>query len=683
MKKNLECYSRLLVDNHITDLKPEFMSRYSAEEYVRMVQTAGVGSAMVYACDHNGNCYYPTKVGHIHANIKGDNFGETVGLLLEKNIVPIAYYTAIYHNDCAKRFPHTRIIDNVGADHDGRYHFTCPNQPDAEQFYCAQIREILQYPVAGLFIDMTFWPSICCCDACRKAFGEPLPETIDWDSPKWVRFQRFRENSLAAFARRLTDFAKSVKPGITVVHQFSPVLHGWYLGQNSGIPAASDYASGDFYGSKLQQRFAVKAFDAYTKHPPFEFMTSRCVNLQDHTSSKSDEELFLSALTTLANGGAYFFIDAINPDGTLEESFYRRLGKINQHLAPFRECVEEFKGRLSAETAVYFSINSCVDRHLNGQKFDSFDGGRANNMQSRKNAVMDECLGMADVLNRLHIPWKILTDSSADFSGLKTVIIINAEYLSQEECVRLRKFVEEGGTLIATGGTSLHDLSGESNGNFMLSDVFGIDFSGKRSGGITYTGAERVLAEGEVPLVTAHRDTVVRSFLTFPDFPPFDPERYASIHSNPPSSHESEFPAVTLHEYGKGRVLWIAAPIMLKRTHTQLEFMKKIFREFLPEFIVSSENLPESAEITVLKNRKEESLLCIVNLQDDFPVIPLSDIKLSIRTPYKPERIIRVSDQSSLSFDWENGILSFGIEKLHYGDFFKIQGVEKKETYDE
>jgi len=285
---------------------------------------------------------------------------------------------------------------------------------------------------------------------------------------------------------------------------------------------------------------------------------------------------------------------------------------------------------------------------------------------------------MADVLNRLHIPWKILTDTSDDFSGLRTVIIINAEYLSGKECARLRKFVEEGGTLIATGGTSLHDLSGESSGNFALSDVFGVDFFGKRSSEITYTGLERVLAVGEVPLVTAHRDTVVRSFLTFPDFPPFDPERYASIHSNPPSAHASGFPAVTLHDYGKGRVLWIAAPIMLKRNHTQLEFMKKIFREFLPEFIVGSENLPESAEITVLRNQEAETLFCIVNLQDDFPVIPLSGIKISIRMPYKPDKIIRVSDQSSRSFDWENGILSFEIEKLHYGDFFKIQRVAKK-----
>ena len=48
------CYSRLLIDNHITDLKPEYMSRFDPQEYVRLVKLSGVESAMVYACDHNG-----------------------------------------------------------------------------------------------------------------------------------------------------------------------------------------------------------------------------------------------------------------------------------------------------------------------------------------------------------------------------------------------------------------------------------------------------------------------------------------------------------------------------------------------------------------------------------------------------------------------------------------------------
>ncbi len=121
MNEGKTCYSRLLIDNHITDLKDSYMRKFSPEEYVRMVRLSGVESAMVYACDHNGNCYYPTQAGHIHANLDGrDIFGETVAGLRKAGIVPVAYYTVNYHNDCARRLPHTRVIDNVGMDHDGR-----------------------------------------------------------------------------------------------------------------------------------------------------------------------------------------------------------------------------------------------------------------------------------------------------------------------------------------------------------------------------------------------------------------------------------------------------------------------------------------------------------------------------------------------------------------------------------
>ena len=72
-------YARLLIDNHITDDDPSFMRKFDSDVYAAMALTAGVSTAMVYASDHNGNCYYPTKVGHAHTNLDGrDIFGETV-----------------------------------------------------------------------------------------------------------------------------------------------------------------------------------------------------------------------------------------------------------------------------------------------------------------------------------------------------------------------------------------------------------------------------------------------------------------------------------------------------------------------------------------------------------------------------------------------------------------------------
>ena len=670
MKDFFNCYSRLLIDSHITDIKEKYLSKLSPEEYVRLVKESGVEAAMTYSCCHNGNSYYPTKVGHMHANLRGrDIFGETVALLRKNDITPIAYYTATYNNYCAKKLPHTVIVDNFGNTRDGRYRFTCPNQRDAVEFYKAQLREIVQYDIAGIFIDMSFWPSICVCDACRAKFGKPIPEVIDWSDPAWVTFQRFREKSMADFAAELTATIKEIKPDVAVTHQFSPVLHGWYLGQSAQIAAASDYASGDFYGSNLQQRFGVKSFDAFTTKTPFEFMTSRCVDLHDHTSKKSDEELFLSALTTLANGGAYLFIDAINPDGSLNEDSYPRLRRLNEKLAPFRNAVAAKKFTLDAPVALYFGIECCVDKSLNGKKLFQFDGGCANNMQIRQNSVLDEALGTADILIREHIPFEIVKNGDP-LDGFKALIINNCSYLTPEECELIRNFVANGGTLIATGETSIRDFYGNSTGNFQLADVFGVDFTGKYSDKVTYSGVEEILARNAAPLASARPGTEVRMKLSMPDFPAGDPELYTAIHSDPPGEM-TDYPALTVNRFGKGKCVWIAAPILILRQNTQRQFGAALFAEFLPQIVSGQSRLNPCAEFTMLKSSDgKEHIVAVVNMQNDLPAIPLTDIELKFKVEFDFKAVIRVSDGKNIDFERDGDCIKIKIPRLEYAEFF-------------
>ena len=672
MNKLYKCYSRLLIDNHITDCLPEYMSRFSPEEYVRLVKLSGVEASMVYACCHNGNCYYPTKVGHQHANLHGrDVFGETVRLLRQEGIVPLGYYTVNYNNDCARRFPNACIKDNLGDGSSGRYHFTCPNQIDALRFYQTQIREIMSYDIDGLFIDMTFWPSICFCDACREKYGRPFPDVIDWQSPEWVGFQRFRERSMAEFAEKLTQTAREARPEAAVVHQFSPVLHGWFLGQSKGIADASDYASGDFYGGKLQQRLAVKAFDAFTQNPPFEFMTSRCVNLRDHTSNKDPQELLLSALTTLANGGAYLFIDAINPDGTLRESVYQTFHNLNHTLEPFRNAVAQKQFRLTAKTALYFSISCCVNQMLNGMKLREFDGGGANNMDIRRNAVLDEVLGSAEILTQMHIPYRVITQMES-LEQFTTMIVNNAAFLSADDCERLRSFVKNGGTLIATGMTSLQDMNGRSSGNFQLSDVFGVDYCGMADNRISYLGDEEIIAKIPAVVVKEHADTEVEMSLKYPDFPYQDPERYASIHSDPPGNRTPRTPGLCRHRYGRGLCIYLASPLLELRQYTQQQFGRRLFASAVPEFLTEAVNLPPSTEVTLLE-ADGEHLLCIVNMQDELPAIPLHDVRISFHAPTGVKEVVRVSDGQRVAFTENDGIVTLDIPLVTIGEFYILK----------
>lgn len=674
MKWHEKSYSRMLIDNHISDEDPANMSRFSGETYAEMIELAGLESSMVYSCDHNGNCYYPTKVGHMHAGLQGrDAFGETVAALRRKNISPVAYYSVIFHNDSAKRLPQARIRDISGIGRTGRYHFTCPNHPDALAFFQAQLAEILTYDIDGIFIDMSFWPLVCLCDSCRKRFGKPIPEIIDWDDPQWITFQRFRETSLAEFAMELTGSCKKIRPEVSITHQFSPVLHGWRMGHSSAIAAACDYASGDFYGGKRQQRLGTKVFAAYSKHQPYEFMTSRCNRLRDHTSTKSADELFIHALTTLANAGAYFFIDAINPDGTLEKKFYTQLGSIVKKLRPYRDMIARHHPRLEAKVGLYFSMESGSEEHLNGVHLANYDDPRSN-MDSYRYWHLDETTGAADSLNRLHVPFEVVTDTMTDLSKFKVIIIANARFMSREECQRLREFVAAGGTLIATGKTSLMDWYGHTTGDFALADVFGVRYSGRDSGKICYTKDEEntILSDIPAPLVTADTASVLAR-INMPDYPWNDPEHYASIHSNPPGKTTSDHAAIAVNRFGKGTCLYIAANFMMLRQHSQQTYTDQLLKPYLPAFVTACENLPPSVEVTWLRSGTGNAMLLgVVNYQEELPNIPLHDVKIEVDAGFIPSSIIRASDGEKCAFAVQGKNIVLQIPVLENGEIFEF-----------
>ena len=60
----------------------------------------------------------------------------------------------------------------------------------------------------------------------------------------------------------------------------------------------------------------------------YEFHTSRCTDLKDHTTSKSASALAQQAAIALAHNGAFLFIDAIDPVGTLNPAVYETIGPI-------------------------------------------------------------------------------------------------------------------------------------------------------------------------------------------------------------------------------------------------------------------------------------------------------------------------------------------------------------------
>jgi len=691
-------YARLLIDNHITEEDASFMTRFDPKVYAAMVKRAGVDAAMVYACCHNGNCYYPTKVGHIHKNLVGrDIFGETVSELRQEGIAPIAYYTVIFHNDSARRNPAWRMQRPDGEHRGGRYWYACPNSNDYVDFTKAQLEEIIAYDVEGIFIDMVFWPTVCLCQNCRtryrKETGAEIPPAIAWDSPEWVTFQRTRERWMADFVETLRSVIVRPKPEMSVTFQFSPVLLGWSFGQSPAIAAACDYTSGDFYGGRDQQSLGTKVLSAFSRNVPFEFMTSRCVSLHDHTSMKSEEEMFCHAAMTLANGGAYFFIDAIDPDGTLNEDVYDRLGRVSQIAKPFKEKAQSLRPVPVADVGLYFSMASHVDAGLNGMKLKDA-AVRASNMAGFAGiSSLRELLGTSVILRHAHIPYRIVTSDRPVLDGLNALIANDAAYMSSDEVDRLRAFVRDGGTLIATGCTSLYNELGETTGDFQLSDVFGVSFSGAKTACVSYLsypgeldvppsesgyGAGRtqyILSDAPSPLVNATTAKILAEVCgTYTD--PDDPDHYASIHSNPPGPSTGR-PGLTVNSFGKGKCIYLYSSLLAGPNAAQQTFGRRLFREHTPSGIIISTNAPPCVEITVLESTLNNTrLVCFVNYQADLPNVPVHHLQVALRLPDMPEnvRCRRVSDGVSMECMCERGVLKFAVPKIETLEMVEVSG---------
>ncbi len=675
-----DCYARILIDNHVTEHDPSFMSKFDPANYVAAIKKGGFQASMVYACCHNGNCYYPTKIGHMHKNLKGrDIFGETVSLLRKEGIAPLAYYTVVYQREVAINHPDWRVTYIDGTQHYRRSWYNCPNHPEYVEFVKNQLQEVAAYDLEGIFIDMTFWPGVCACHTCRQKYrdewGMELPESINWNDPQWLRFQRTRERWLGEFAQELTGAIKQIKPEMLVTHQFSPVLLGWYYGQRY-IAQACDYTSGDFYGGIHQQRLGTKVMAAFSKIMPYEFMTSRCVNLYDHTSTKSEIELLGSSATTLANGGAYFFIDAINPEGTLNSKSFALLGGVSAQLQPFTQKLAEHKPTLLADTALYFSMASHVNHAHNGINLRQL-ADPANNMDpSTDLPSVKELIGTAAVLNKAHIPYKVITSDTHDLSDIKTIIMNDIQYLSEVELKRIRDFVAGGGTLIATGMSSFFDLEGSSGNDFNLKEVFGVSYSGKQSSRVNYL----VLKNGDhiacnTPASLVH-SVAAKSlgYVAEPFFDPDDFDHFASYHSNPPG-HVSDYAGLTINKYVKGNCIYLYSSMLAIQQESQQSFAKALLKDYAPSGLIIDSNAPPCVEITILKSTTSKALLlCFVNYQQDVPNVPIYNLRTVFRAPkgFEPHSFFQVGTSQEISCVRQDGDYVINLPKLETVEMIEI-----------
>jgi len=666
-------YRRNLVDMHIEDWDERFLSLLDPETYVGLLKKARVQSAMVYANSHVGFCYWPTKTGEMHRGIGGkDIFGQITALCHKEGMDVIAYYTLIYNNWAYGHDPSWRIVDVKGrgsrerSGRAGRYGVCCPNSPGHRDFVERQLKELCtSYDFEGIFLDMTFWPAVCYCSWCKERFakevGGEMPTVIDWQDPRWLAFQKKREEWLVEFAAFATGTVKGCRPDITVEHQSSIFTHNWMFGATLGLAGHNDYLGGDFYGGFAQQSFICKLYDSVTPNKPLEFMTARCYpGLVDHTTLKSKEMLELHTYLALAHSAAFLFIDAIDPVGTLNPKIYETMGQI---FAKSKNYEPYLGGSMCQDVGVYFGLESKMDFADNGKQVDAA-GWRVPHL--------DAALGAARTLRESHIPFGVISKNNLkDTSPYQVIILPNVLMLSEEEVEDIRRFVADGGSLYASGSAP----------PALLDHVFGISVEGETMERVTYmapTAKGRTLVMPDVdpnyPLAlfqpqakarASNRDEVLAT-LTLPYTDPADGTKLASIHSDPPGV-STDYAAVIYRPYGKGRVMWVSAPLETAEPGPHRRVFAQMVRQLAGRPLSFEADAPGAVEVTLFHQPdKKRFLVSVVNEQEQLPPIPVVNATVRVRmNDKKAVRVALLPDEKSLPFAAKGEYVEVAVPELN------------------
>jgi hypothetical protein len=688
-------YRRHLIDMHIPDWDSRFLSQLDPEQYLRLLRTAGVDTAMVYASSCLGICYWPTRAGHMHSGIGGrDILGEVIDGCHDTGLNVVVYFN-YWSKWACEQHPEWRIIAADGRGTleylwtPGHYGVCCPNSPYRD-FVITQLEDLCaRYDFEGMWIDMIFWPTICYCRYCQERYamevGGELPRVVDWRDPIWVRFQRLREQWLAELAAELTATVRRRKPKASIGHQCASWPLGWRTGLSEAFFREMDYVSGDFYGDALHQSFTCKVLYGLSERQRFEFMTSRCLDLSQHTTTKPRDLLRAHVYSALANNGAFLFIDAIDPLGTMDPRVYKLMGSIFEETHRYEGYLQP-GDEFCQDVAIYFNFESEIDLRDNNK--DVLEA-------APRSPLADSAMNAAKALIDHNIPFGVITKKNLrELPRYQVVVLPDVAMLDDDEVTAFEAFVRDGGGLYASKYTSLLSKNGKSQGDFRLADVLGVHFLGETVESVTYmapagdgqslflhhTPEYPVAISGTQLRVGVDHGAGILATVTLPYTDPCDPARFSSAISNPPGI-ATDLPALTLRRYGGGHAIYAAGSLESVTTDTHRAIFAGLIRRLAVRPFAFESDAPKSVELTLFRQPDQQRyILNLLNYQAELPNISVPDIGVRLWLDGKRvSRVIRLPNEQPIPFEVREDCVSFTTPTVETFEMIAIDTLPEKE----
>ena len=183
----------------------------------------------------------------------------------------------------------------------------------------------------------------------------------------------------------------------------------------------------------------------------------------------------------------------------------------------------------------------------------------------------DHVLGMYQALIESRVPFDLVHEALLTPDRLdryKLLVLADAAALSVPQCEAIRRYVQRGGSVVATFATSLFDEVGVQRPDFALGDVFGVSFAGRFEGPMHNSylnletganGRHAILAglEGTPRIINGVFRLDVRSPQTLSSpltlIPPYPDLPMEDVYPRVP---HTDIPGVYLRESGRSRIVY-------------------------------------------------------------------------------------------------------------------------------
>ena len=454
-----------LVDNDPGRFDPQFWL-----DYFDRTHCDGV-------CLSAGGClaYYPTDVPlHRRSAWMGerDPFGELVAGCRAMGMAVLARTDPhACADDAAQAHPEWVSRDAQGQPrrhpaYPEKYWLTCTLGPYNFEFMTQVTCEIVErYDIDGVFCNRWADTRYCYCESCRTGFreatGGELPRHEAADDPLWARYVQWWQRRMFELWDLCDERIRRIKPGACFVPNVGGGATSWLdmvsIGRRAVMGAADRQArrgvmppwaagkNAKEYRATFGRRGVAGIFSVGIEEPH-----------RWKDSVQSEAELRLWAINGIANGLRPWYTKFA---GYLHD---RRWLEPVQRLYEWHHDNEAYLAHESSLARVAMVYSQQTALHY----------GRSHAYEK----LEEPALGFYQALIEARIPFDMVHDAKLDERALepyKLLILPNIAAMSDEQAAQLRRFVERGGSIVASFETSLYDEQGRRRDDFALADLFG------------------------------------------------------------------------------------------------------------------------------------------------------------------------------------------------------------------